>query len=99
MSNGGLVAGAVNIVGSEHIGDEDSVERAALEELRQFGPVGEVLVSPGLVIRMAPHSRRLVGNAVHVEGVEANLARGGLDRHPAILDAHVHNDPTLRNTG
>ena len=77
----GLVAVAVHVVGAEHVGDEDAVEPAALEELRELGPVAEVLVAVSLVVGMLPHAGRLVGDAVHVEGVEADLSS-----HAAILE-------------
>jgi hypothetical protein len=51
-----LVAASVDVVGAEHVGDEDAVERAAFEELRELGPVREVGVPVRLVERMAPQS-------------------------------------------
>ena len=40
LADRGLVAGAVDVVGAEHVGDEQAVEAAALEQLGQLGPVG-----------------------------------------------------------
>jgi hypothetical protein len=70
----GLVAGAVHVVGAEHVGDEQAVEPSPFEQFRQLGPVAEILVSPGLVFGMTPQPRGLVGDAVHVEGIEADNA-------------------------
>ena len=77
VADGGLVAAAVDVVGAEHVGDEDAVEGAALQQLGQLGPVGEVLVAPGLVVGVAPHAGGLVGDAVHVERVETDLPGHG----------------------
>lgn len=50
---GGVVA-AVDVVGAEHVGDEDAVEPPALQQFRQLGPVGQVLVAVRLIVGMAP---------------------------------------------
>ena len=88
VTDGRLVGAAVDVVGSEHVGDEDAVERAALQELGELGPVGEVFVPPRLVVGVAPHPGGLVGDAVHVEGVEADLA--GHTLQDASLAASPH---------
>ena len=56
MTDRGLVAATVDVVGAEHVGDEDAIEVAAFEELRQLRPVAQVLVAPGLIIGVTPHS-------------------------------------------
>jgi hypothetical protein len=47
-------------------------KRTALEQGGQFGPVLEILVPPGLVVGVTPQTGGLVGDAVHVEGIEAD---------------------------
>jgi hypothetical protein len=66
---------AIDVVDAEHVGDEQPVETAALEQLGEFGPVFEILVLPGAIARMRPQAGRLVPDAIHVEGVEPDLAR------------------------
>src|SRR6201999_2166984 len=50
----------------------EAVEAPPLQQLRQVGPVGELAVVPGAVLGVPPEAGRLVGDAVHVEGVEAD---------------------------
>ncbi len=69
----GLIGSAVDVVGAEHVRDEQAVEQPAFEEPGEVGPVAEVGVAVRLVRRVPPQSRRLVGDAVHVEGVETDL--------------------------
>ena len=64
---------AVHVVDAEHIGQEQRVEFAALEELRQFDPVVERVVAIGTIARMCPQPGRLMPDTVPVEGVEADL--------------------------
>ena len=74
VADGGFVRTAVDVVGAEDVGDEDPVEGSAFEQLSQVGPVAQVLVIRGTVVGVAPHARRLVGDAVHVEGIETDLS-------------------------
>jgi len=64
---------AVDVVHAGHVGEEDAVEKPALERAREILPVGERGVTVALVPRMPPQSVRLVARGVHVEGVEENL--------------------------
>jgi hypothetical protein len=84
VPDGGLIRPAEHVVGAEDISDEDPVEASSFEQRRQVRPVGQVLIAPGLVVGMAPEAGRLVRDAVHVEGVEA--------------DALTHSD-ILRRSG
>ena len=70
-----IVGALVDIVVANDVGDEDAVEDAAFERAGHILPVVEILVLPGLVLRMRPQARRLVADAVHVEGVEVDLTR------------------------
>lgn len=74
LADGGLIAGVVDVVGAEHIGDEQSVEAAALEELGQICPIGQVLVPPRLVVGVPPQAGGLVRNTIHIECVETDDA-------------------------
>jgi hypothetical protein len=64
---------AVHIVDAEHVGQEQRVEFAALEELRQFDPVVERVVAIGTIARMCPQPGRLMPDTVHVEGIQSDL--------------------------
>ncbi|MPL90041.1 hypothetical protein SDC9_36086 [bioreactor metagenome] len=63
----------VDIVIADHVGQEDRVEKARLQQPCEVGPVVEILVLPRAVARVAPQPGRLVPDAVHLEGVEADL--------------------------
>ncbi|MNZ94136.1 hypothetical protein D3C78_1132370 [compost metagenome] len=67
-----------HVVDADHVGDEDAVELAALQQLGQLGPVFQVLVLPGAVARVRPQAGGLVADAVHLEGVEADFAGHGV---------------------
>ena len=69
-----FVGAGVHVVGAQHVGDEQPVETATFERLRQFNPVVEGVVVPRPVVGMTPHTWRLMGYAVHVERVEPDLA-------------------------
>ncbi len=98
VANRGLVASAIHVVGAEDVRNKDAVEGAALQQLRELGPIGEVLVPPGLVIRVAPHPGGLVSDTVHVESIETDLTVRVRNGHSSILGAWVHSARTLRNT-
>lgn len=68
----------VDVVDAQYVGDEDAIEDATLQSLREPRPVFEVLVLPGAVARMGPQPRRLVPDAIHVEGVEPDLPGHGI---------------------
>jgi hypothetical protein len=69
-----VTVAVVDVINAQHIGNEQAVELAALKDFRQVGPVFEVLVLPGTITWMRPQARRLMADAVHVEGVQANFA-------------------------
>ena len=89
LPEGGLVGAPVDVVGAEHVSDEDAVEQALLQSLREVGPVAEVLVAPGLIVRVAPQTGRLVAHTVHVERVEADLS-GGSGHRRTSGSGHCH---------
>ncbi len=66
---------AVDVVGAEHVSEEHRVEAAALQQLRQLGPVGQRHVVRGAIVGMAPQAGRLVRDAVHHKGVEDDFTR------------------------
>ncbi len=78
LANRRLAVAAIDIVNTQYIGNEQTIELAAFENFRQIGPVLEVLVLPGAVTRMRPEARRLMADAVHVKRIEADLARHAL---------------------
>ena len=61
---------AIDIVYTDHIGDEQAIEMPALELDGHVGPVIEVVIARRLTLRVPPGPRRLVGDACHVECVQ-----------------------------
>jgi len=74
MAQSGVDIAVQHIINSEHIGDEEPIELAALQGLGEMDPIVEILVLPRLIARMPPEARRLVTHAVHVEGVQPDFA-------------------------
>src|SRR5882762_9801055 len=68
-----LRSAAVYVVDAEHVGDEEAVEQAALEQFGEVGPVLEILITRGLRLGVSPRAGHNVGDAVHVERVEVDL--------------------------
>jgi hypothetical protein len=85
-------------------GSELGVE-AKVGKLSDQALVFDVLVLPGAVTRMGPESRRLMGDAVHVKSVEADLSRHGFYSVYACPIRHWNggavpfttNSPTMRS--
>ncbi len=69
-----LVA-AEDIVDAKHVGEKQTVEQASFEYLGEIDPIVEALVIPRAVTRVPPQTRRLVRDAIHLEGVEADFPR------------------------
>lgn len=44
-----VTVAVVDVIDAQHVGDEQAVELAAFEDLRQVGPVFQVLVLPGAI--------------------------------------------------
>ena len=65
---------AIDVVHAKHVGDEQAIELAALQDFRQIDPVFQVFVLPGAIAGMRPETRRLMSDTIHVERVEPNLA-------------------------
>ena len=68
-----LGTAAEDVVDAEHVGEKQPVEQPALQGLRQFDPAIQPAIVARAVARMAPQSRRLMRDAVHLERVEADL--------------------------
>ena len=64
---------AVDIVGADDVGDEQSVEQAPLQQARQIGPVFEGLVLGRRIARVRPQAMVDMPHTVHVEGIEQDL--------------------------
>ena len=63
-----------HVVDAEDVGQEQSIEQAALQRPRQRHPVIEIGVVHRAIARMRPHAVLDVADAVHVERVEADFA-------------------------
>ncbi|MNZ93852.1 hypothetical protein D3C78_1129430 [compost metagenome] len=75
---GELDAVLVDVVDAEDIGEEQAVEQPAFQQLRQLGPVAQLVELAGAVARVGPQAVVDVADAVHAEGVQKNffLAHG-----------------------
>src|ERR1700722_10686866 len=78
LLNGVVIAAFVDVVIADDVGDKNSVENSSFECRCELRPVLDVLVLPGAVAGMGPQARRLMGDAVHVERVEADLSGHGV---------------------
>ena len=54
-------------------GEEQAIESAALQDLREIEPIGQAIIFGRAVARMRPKPRRLMRHAVHGEGVEPDF--------------------------
>ena len=54
LANRSIDVAAIDVVDPEHVGDEQTVEAPALEDLCQVGPVLQAGVVDGAVARMSP---------------------------------------------
>ena len=73
LANGCITVTVVHVIDAQHIGNKQAVELATLKQARQIDPIIQVFILPGPIARMGPKPRRLVADAVHVEGVETNF--------------------------
>src|SRR6516225_3293135 len=73
LSQCGIRVAAVNVVDSQHIGEENRVELSAFKQFCQLEPIFEVLVGISAIAGMSPKPRRQMADAVHIERVEPNL--------------------------
>ncbi|MNE03856.1 hypothetical protein D3C87_948930 [compost metagenome] len=72
LMKGVIVRPFVDVVIAYDVGDEDAVEHATFQRSGQILPIIEILVFPGFIAWMRPKPGRLVANAIHVEGIEAD---------------------------
>ena len=69
---GCLAVVAVHVVDPDHVGQEERIEFAPLQQPGQLHPGVEVGVAVHLVVVPHPQSGRLMDDTVHVEGVEVD---------------------------
>ncbi len=77
FAQGRLGAAAEAVVDAHHVGQEDAVEGAVLQQLRQFRPVVDVVEAVPLVFRVGPEAVDDVADAVHLEQVNVQWLRHG----------------------
>ena len=80
------------VVDTEHIGEEQRVEFAVLENPRQVDPVVESIVAVGVITRVSTTPATDVGHTVHVEGIEASLPRHQVFLAPAGRGTYTIGD-------
>src|ERR1700733_11613400 len=64
---------AKDVIDAEHIGKEYSVETAALQSPGEFDPIIQANIVARPIAWMAPESRRLMHEAIHLKRVEADF--------------------------
>ena len=64
---------AIHVIDSKNIGKKNAVKFTPLKNTRQLQPIFQILIGPRTVVRMPPHSRGLMGDAIHIECVQTNL--------------------------
>ena len=69
MRQGGVRVTAEDVVDAQDVGQEQTVEQPPFQRLRERDPGLEAAIVSRAVARVAPESRRLVRDAVHLEGV------------------------------
>jgi hypothetical protein len=83
LTQGSLGSAAEHVVGADDVGEEDAVEAAVLENLRQLGPVLDLGEPVPVVLGQRPQAVRDVADAGHLEEVEEQLL--GLSHQRAFL--------------
>ena len=78
VAQGGVDAAGVHVVHAQHVRQEDGIEAAPFQQLRQFDPVLRIGIAVAGVRRMGPQAGRLVPGGVHLEGVETHRLHGRL---------------------
>ena len=73
VQQGRLGTAAKDVVDAENVGEKQTIEEPSLECLREFDPAVETAVIARTIARVAPHSGRLMRDAVHLERVEADF--------------------------
>lgn len=81
--HGRLAGPAEYVIHAHHVGEEQRVEEAALEQLRELDPGLEIRVRLHLVAWLRPEPGRLMDDTVHVKRV-ADDALG----HAGLLAGH-----------
>jgi hypothetical protein len=73
----GVGIAAVDVVHADHVGQEQAVEQRRLQRAGQVRPVAQLVEAGRLVTRMGPQPLLDVADAIHVEGIEQDLAGHG----------------------
>ena len=63
------------VVGAHHVGQEDAVEQAVLQQLGELQPVVDVVEAVAVVVGMNPQPVNDVADAVHLEQVQVQVLR------------------------
>src|SRR5690606_38786186 len=73
FTQGGFRPAAKLVIGPDHIGNENAVEGAVLQQLCQFGPVLQIVEAMPIIIWMYPHAMNDMTDAVHLEQIHMQL--------------------------
>ncbi|AQH02727.1 hypothetical protein A9R05_27830 [Burkholderia sp. KK1] len=68
-------AGAEHVIDAGDIAKKQTVEQSPLEHLREFDPVVGVEIADRAVVGRRPLTRREMPDAIHHEGIKADVAR------------------------
>ena len=88
-TQGGIRAAPEHVVHAHHVGKKDAVKQPGFELARVVGPVVDVEVAGRLVARVGPQALLNVAHAVHVEGIEMNLAAHAVSLLRVFLPAFL----------
>ena len=73
VAQGRLRSAAKDVVNSQHVGQEKPIEQPTLQRAGKFYPAAKAAVITRTIAWMTPQARRLMRDAVHLEGIQANL--------------------------
>src|SRR5438132_14219055 len=73
MTNCMFSRAVIDVINAEYVGDEKAIKFSFFQDLGELAPVFQICIGRVTISRMSPQSRRLMTDAVHVEGVETNF--------------------------
>ncbi len=101
VANRRIRAALIDIVDADHVGEEDTVELAALQRPRKLDPMIEIGIAGGSVARMGPHAMRDMAYRSHLEGIQPHLpghgSRAGVRCQKGRLPARLMRFITRRS--
>ncbi len=75
LTQGSLGAVAETVVGADHVGEKNAVERAVFKELGELSPIREIVEAMAVVARVDPEPVNDMAHAVHLKEIYVKLLR------------------------